>query len=282
MVCLRRVVVAPKLGATRPGGTSPLVGVDTAYARCVVAADLRAARAGVLEQSRPTASRRLVRRGRDDGRRPGDRLRRLLPVRGRPALRAAVGDVLQARPRGPHRTARPQRDRRARPQPVRRPRAGAASRGPAGTRKQPHATQPAPVQHPAPEGYASELRLALVSGNRSWGAVSLFRDDVRHPFTDADVERSAGPVRAAQPGGTPLPGRTPGHPASTATSGRGHGRRRRPTGGRHPGGARLAGGPRGLVAVRRNRGRREPHRARGGPGRARWSRAGLPRADAAR
>jgi len=35
-----------------------------------------------------------------------------------------------------------------------------------------------------PEGYRSELRLVLVSGGRYWGALSLFRDDVRRPFTD--------------------------------------------------------------------------------------------------
>lgn len=38
-----------------------------------------------------------------------------------------------------------------------------------------------------PEGYASELRLALVSGGRYWGALCLFRDDRRHPFTERDM-----------------------------------------------------------------------------------------------
>jgi DNA-binding CsgD family transcriptional regulator len=38
-----------------------------------------------------------------------------------------------------------------------------------------------------PEGYSSELRLALASSGRYWGAVSLFRDSRRHPFGDADV-----------------------------------------------------------------------------------------------
>jgi len=35
-----------------------------------------------------------------------------------------------------------------------------------------------------PEGYRSELRLVLVSGGRYWGGLSLFRDDARFPFTD--------------------------------------------------------------------------------------------------
>jgi DNA-binding CsgD family transcriptional regulator len=39
-----------------------------------------------------------------------------------------------------------------------------------------------------PEGYTSELRLALTSGGRYWGALSLFRDDPRHPFTDRDAD----------------------------------------------------------------------------------------------
>ncbi len=40
-----------------------------------------------------------------------------------------------------------------------------------------------------PEGYSSELRLVLVMDGRYWGALSLFRDDTRRPFTDelADV-----------------------------------------------------------------------------------------------
>ena len=70
-----------------------------------------------------------------------------------------------------------------------------------------------------PEGYASELRLALISGDRYWGAVSLFRDDVRHPFTDADVDAAldlSEPLSQAvrryqtgRPGTLPLP-RRPG------------------------------------------------------------------------
>ena len=70
-----------------------------------------------------------------------------------------------------------------------------------------------------PEGYASELRLALISGDRYWGAVSLFRDDVRHPFTDADVDAAldlSEPLSQAvrryqtgRPGTQPLP-RRPG------------------------------------------------------------------------
>ncbi|MDP9221117.1 MAG: GAF domain-containing protein, partial [Actinomycetota bacterium] len=38
-----------------------------------------------------------------------------------------------------------------------------------------------------PEGFRSELRLVLVSGGRYWGALSLWRDDPRHPFTDDDA-----------------------------------------------------------------------------------------------
>ncbi len=43
-----------------------------------------------------------------------------------------------------------------------------------------------------PQGYLSELRLVLVSAGRYWGALSLFRDALRHPFTDADMEVAAG------------------------------------------------------------------------------------------
>jgi DNA-binding CsgD family transcriptional regulator len=39
-----------------------------------------------------------------------------------------------------------------------------------------------------PEGYRSELRLVLVSGGRYWGALSLFRDDARFPFTESDAD----------------------------------------------------------------------------------------------
>jgi DNA-binding CsgD family transcriptional regulator len=38
------------------------------------------------------------------------------------------------------------------------------------------------------EGRASELRLAIVSGGRYWGGLSLFRDERRVPFDDADAE----------------------------------------------------------------------------------------------
>ena len=51
-----------------------------------------------------------------------------------------------------------------------------------------------------PEGYLSELRLALVGGGRYWGALSLFRDDRWQPFTDTDAEAAtelAGPLCAA-------------------------------------------------------------------------------------
>jgi DNA-binding CsgD family transcriptional regulator/PAS domain-containing protein len=39
-----------------------------------------------------------------------------------------------------------------------------------------------------PDGFFSELRLALVGGRRYWGAVSLFRDSRRHPFRAVDAE----------------------------------------------------------------------------------------------
>jgi DNA-binding CsgD family transcriptional regulator len=42
-----------------------------------------------------------------------------------------------------------------------------------------------------PQGFTSELRLVLVDGGRYWGALSLFRDERRHPFTDADAEAAA-------------------------------------------------------------------------------------------
>ncbi len=38
------------------------------------------------------------------------------------------------------------------------------------------------------DGYRSELRLALVTPGHYWGALSLFRDDPRRPFTEADVD----------------------------------------------------------------------------------------------
>jgi DNA-binding CsgD family transcriptional regulator len=51
-----------------------------------------------------------------------------------------------------------------------------------------------------PEGFRSELRLVLVDGGRYWGALSLFRDELRHPFTDTDLEAAAdlaGPLAVA-------------------------------------------------------------------------------------
>lgn len=51
-----------------------------------------------------------------------------------------------------------------------------------------------------PQGYESELRLALVTGGRYWGAMVLFRAGPRHPFTDCDGQVAAelaGPVCAA-------------------------------------------------------------------------------------
>jgi DNA-binding CsgD family transcriptional regulator len=38
-----------------------------------------------------------------------------------------------------------------------------------------------------PDGYTSELRMALVSGGRYWGAVSISRDSRHHPFCDTDA-----------------------------------------------------------------------------------------------
>ena len=40
------------------------------------------------------------------------------------------------------------------------------------------------------DGYRSELRLALVTPGHYWGALSLFRDDPRRPFSDQDVEHA--------------------------------------------------------------------------------------------
>jgi DNA-binding CsgD family transcriptional regulator len=38
-----------------------------------------------------------------------------------------------------------------------------------------------------PDGFWSELRLALVADRRYWGAVSLFRDSRRHPFSEREA-----------------------------------------------------------------------------------------------
>ena len=51
-----------------------------------------------------------------------------------------------------------------------------------------------------PAGFTSELRLALRSGGRLWGALVLFRGDHRRPFTEADADRAlavSGPLGAA-------------------------------------------------------------------------------------
>jgi DNA-binding CsgD family transcriptional regulator len=51
-----------------------------------------------------------------------------------------------------------------------------------------------------PEGYGSELRLALVSDGRYWGALSMFREGTRHPFTEREatlVADLAGPLTLA-------------------------------------------------------------------------------------
>ena len=42
-----------------------------------------------------------------------------------------------------------------------------------------------------PEGFHSELRLVLVSEGRYWGALTLYRDDPRHPFSDAEAAGAA-------------------------------------------------------------------------------------------
>lgn len=42
-----------------------------------------------------------------------------------------------------------------------------------------------------PQGYSSELRLVLVQGGRYWGGLSLFRDERRHPFNEADAEAAS-------------------------------------------------------------------------------------------
>lgn len=42
-----------------------------------------------------------------------------------------------------------------------------------------------------PQGYQSELRLVLVGDGQYWGGLSLFRDELRHPFTETDAEVAA-------------------------------------------------------------------------------------------
>jgi len=39
-----------------------------------------------------------------------------------------------------------------------------------------------------PQGYGSELRLALVSDGHYWGALSMFREGIHHPFTESDAD----------------------------------------------------------------------------------------------
>ncbi len=39
-----------------------------------------------------------------------------------------------------------------------------------------------------PQGYESELRLALVADGRYWGSMVLFRGGPLHPFTESDAE----------------------------------------------------------------------------------------------
>ena len=51
-----------------------------------------------------------------------------------------------------------------------------------------------------PDGYTSELRLALVAGGHYWGALNLFRTDARHPFTQEDADAAhelSGPLSLA-------------------------------------------------------------------------------------
>jgi len=51
-----------------------------------------------------------------------------------------------------------------------------------------------------PQGYESEVRLALVADGRYWGALVLFRDSRLHPFTDHDADVAtelADPLSAA-------------------------------------------------------------------------------------
>ena len=38
------------------------------------------------------------------------------------------------------------------------------------------------------DGYGGELRLALTTSGRYWGALSLFRDDPHRPFSNQDIE----------------------------------------------------------------------------------------------
>jgi DNA-binding CsgD family transcriptional regulator len=63
-----------------------------------------------------------------------------------------------------------------------------------------------------PDGYTSELRLAMVDGGRYWGSLNLFRADRHRPFTDGDADAMAalGPVlstavRRYQVGRRPAP-----------------------------------------------------------------------------
>lgn len=67
-------------------------------------------------------------------------------------------------------------------------------------RKAPEPASPRLHEILRPEGFRSELRLVLVDGGRYWGALSLFRDEQRHPFTDLDAENAAalaGPLAVA-------------------------------------------------------------------------------------
>jgi DNA-binding CsgD family transcriptional regulator len=78
------------------------------------------------------------------------------------------------------------------------------------------AEPPSPRLHEMlrPQGFSSELRAALVSNGRYWGALSLFRDGVHRPFTESDaeiVDEIVGPLSTAirryqigRPGGPPV------------------------------------------------------------------------------
>ena len=103
-----------------------------------------------------------------------------------------------------------------------------------------------------PEGFHSELRLVLVSEGRYWGALTLYRDDPRHPFSDATRLAAVALSRRTHPG-DPALSRRDGrwHPADAAS-------RCCPLRPEHapaqhqPRGARVADGDGGFMAERRH------------------------------
>ena len=230
--------------------------------------------AGLLGDPPPGA---LLADARGPGPGPGGRPRRVLPLRRRPRHRAALGDVLPARPDRADRGAAAQRDRRPRRQPVRRPRRARRYRSRPLT---PHDTPRSRRLHEIlpTDGYRSELRLALVTPGHYWGALSLFRDDPHRPFSDQDVEHAhalvpllSGVLRRYQVG---RPTRRPGD-AGAGRHGlprprrrhRRDGRRRPRVAGRHVEPVDRRGGAGGHAALR-PRGGGEP-RAGGAPAVAR-------------